>query len=307
MEGVEDGILLINKAEGKTSHDVVQKVRRILGVNKVGHAGTLDPFATGLLVILVGQGTKLSEFLRPLAKTYEAVVRLGIETDTYDRTGKIIRKAGEIRITEDDVQSAVRGFLGEIEQIPPPFSAIKIKGKRAYQLARKGKEVNLAPRKVTIYEIVLDHMELPFVGIKVRCSAGTYVRSLAFDLGRKLGCGAYLDKLRRTQVGQFRVDEAIGSEKLERLGKAYLGTKMMSLVEALGNITSVEITKGLAGKVRNGYCPRNDEIGCGDSRSSISGKLIKLVCDKRLVAIASVKESTRKAGERILQLERVFS
>lgn len=307
MEDVSDGILLVDKAEAQTSHDVVEQVRKILKPCKVGHAGTLDPFATGLLIILVGQGTKLSEFMMALPKTYEAVIQLGVDTDTYDKTGRIVKKASQLKVTEEEIRSTLGGFVGEIDQVPPPYSALRIKGKRAYQLARKGENVKLAPRKVRIYEIGIEQVDLPFVSIRLECSSGTYVRSLAFDLGMKLGCGAHLRELRRTQIGDFRVENAIPTGDLASLGKEELLKRIVSCARALGGTVSVQISSALALKVRKGYCPKVREVGIEGDGGLAPGKLLKLVCDEQLVAIASVQADKKEPKEKRLQLKRVFS
>ena len=307
MEGVNDGILLVDKSEAQTSHDVVEKVRKILKPRKVGHAGTLDPFATGLLIILVGQGTKLSEFMMALPKSYEALIQLGVDTDTYDKTGKIVKQARQLSVTEEEVRSALEGLVGEFDQVPPPYSALKIKGQRAYQLARKGEDVKLAPRKVKIYEISVEQVSLPFVSMSLKCSSGTYVRSIAFDLGAKLGCGAHLRELRRTQIGDFRVEDAIRSSNLMELGRNEILNRIVNPVRALSSMVTIEIPDTLARKVRSGYCPNVRDVGIEGDSTLAPGMLLKLVCDEQLVAIASIKGSKKGPEEKILQLKRVFS
>ncbi len=306
MEALNDGLLLVDKQEGQSSHDVVKKVRAIIRSKKVGHAGTLDPFATGLLLILVGQGTKLSEFLMALPKTYEAVIQLGVETDTYDRTGKVVKETHGSGITEESVYTALNGFLGETYQTPPPFSALKIRGKRAYELARKGQKVELAPRKIRIDVIEPKQVSLPFVRIKLRCSSGTYVRSIAHDLGEKLGCGAHLCELRRTRIGEFRVEEGIVSSGLEKLEEEQLMKMLVPSAGALSNMASVEISRSLAAKVRSGYCPRIEEIGVEDMAVDLKHTFVKLVCGAQLVAIAGITESPGKSVQGMLRLKRVF-
>jgi len=307
MDGLEDGILLVDKAQGQSSHDVVQQVRKATGIRKVGHGGTLDPFATGLLIILIGQGTKISEFITSLPKTYEALIRLGVETDTYDRTGRIVKETQDIGVSPDEIRYALDGFVGEIDQIPPPFSALKINGQRAYSLARQGKQVRLPPRRVKIYDIRIENVDLPYIGLKLRCSSGTYIRSLAFDLGKKLGCGAHLNELRRTEIGPFQVSEAVQAQMMDQLKKAELMGKMLSMVEALVNMATVEITQALAEKVHKGYCPKSSEIDFDGTLAEIPEGHIKLVCEGRLVAILKTEESARGVDASKLQLRRVFS
>ena len=306
MKSADGGILLVDKSEGETSHDVVQKVRRVLGIRKVGHAGTLDPFATGLLVVLVGQSTKLSPFVTAETKVYEAVVHLGVETDTYDKTGKIVRERGLSEIKRGDVEKVLTKFTGEIEQIPPPFSALKIKGKRAYEMARKGEEVKLSPRKVVIYDLTVEEFEPPLLSITLRCSSGTYVRSLASDVGDALGCGAHLNLLRRTQVGAFRVEEAISSSLLKGIGSNDLKARLINPVKALPHMMNVEVNDHLARRIRKGYCPKITELMLQSGSFDEMGSLIKLVCDGQLVAIASVRRSAPEKCTKLVSLKRVF-
>ncbi len=196
------------KPEGWTSFSVVNKVRAASRVKKVGHAGTLDPFATGLLLICFGKATKQVESLMSLKKEYRTVIKLGVETDTHDLTGKVVHEAPVAQISREQLEALLQKFTGEIEQVPPMFSALKHKGKRLYELARQGKTVERAPRKVTIYDLELishkdDLLELRFV-----CSRGTYIRALARDIGRELGCGAHIVRLERTRIGEYTLESA---------------------------------------------------------------------------------------------------
>ncbi|TRZ80107.1 tRNA pseudouridine(55) synthase TruB [bacterium] len=209
------GFLLINKPAGPTSHDIVDKLRTITGIRKIGHAGTLDPFAEGLLVVLIGREAtkKQSDFLKK-DKEYIATLFLGDETDTYDKTGKIVNKHSGQLPTKDQIKKVLKKFKGEILQTPPIYSAKKIKGKKAYELARKGKEVSLKPSKINIKKLELLRYNVPCLVLCVMCSAGTYIRSLAHDIGRELGCGAYLEKLIRIKSGKFDLKDAIDLDKL---------------------------------------------------------------------------------------------
>jgi tRNA pseudouridine55 synthase len=209
------GILLIHKPAGITSHDVINKLRKITGIKKIGHAGTLDPSATGLLIVGVGR-----EFTKKLAafqkkeKEYIATIRLGAISDTFDKEGKV----SEIKIksipTKKEVEKILNTFFGEIDQIPPVFSAKKIKGQKLYELARRGIKIQPKAEKVTIYEIKILKYKFPQLKIKVKCSGGTYIRSLANDIGQKLNCGALLEKLARTKIGEFSIKKAIPLSKL---------------------------------------------------------------------------------------------
>lgn len=207
-------ILLIDKHAGPTSHDIVDQVRRIYKTRKVGHAGTLDPFATGLLIVAVGKATKDIQRFVGLDKTYEATARLGATSDTYDLTGKLTIKNEQLTITEDDARKALMSFLGGYEQKAPAYSAKKVGGQKLYEMARRGEDVeHLRPtKKVDISAIELLDYNWPDLKFRVTCSSGTYIRSLAHDLGEKLGCGAYLTELRRTRIGEYKVEDA---KKLE--------------------------------------------------------------------------------------------
>jgi tRNA pseudouridine55 synthase len=203
-----DGFMvLIDKEENWTSFDVVARLRKILNIKKIGHAGTLDPFATGLLLLLTGNTTKRQDELMSEDKVYEAEIKLGEKTDSYDRTGTVIAVSDK-KVTEDEIRTAVMSFTGEQFQMPPMFSAIKKDGKRLYELARKGIEIEREPRKITINSIDILGIGSDSVRIRVHCSKGTYIRSLAYDIGEKLGTFGHLKELRRTRIGNFCADEA---------------------------------------------------------------------------------------------------
>jgi tRNA pseudouridine55 synthase len=211
----EGGFILINKPAGITSHDVVDKLREITKIKKIGHAGTLDPFATGLLILGIGREfTKKLSVFQKKDKEYIATLRLGAESDTFDIEGKIVEKKVEKIPERKEIEEVLKSFLGEIEQIPPAFSAKKIKGKKLYELARKGIKIKPKPQKVKIYEISILEYKFPYLKIKVKCSSGTYIRSLANDIGKKLGCGAYVEELMRTKIGEFSIENAVELSKL---------------------------------------------------------------------------------------------
>jgi tRNA pseudouridine55 synthase len=209
------GLLNVDKPAGPTSHDVVAIVRRGTGIRRVGHAGTLDPMATGVLLVCVGQATRLSEYLMDSTKRYRARVRLGIETDTYDAEGRAVAER-PVDVGRDEVEAALEGFRGEVEQVPPMYSALKHQGTPLYRLAQAGKEVPREPRWVHIEPLTLTEWELPEFTLEVTCSAGTYVRTLAHDLGRALGTGAHLVGLRRLASGRFRAEDAVSLAALRR-------------------------------------------------------------------------------------------
>jgi len=204
------GYLLINKPEEITSHGVVSRLRKITGIKKIGHAGTLDPFATGLLILAIGRkATKnISKFVK-LDKEYVATLFLGAETDTYDKTGKtVLSSEKEMKSSFKEIDLVVRQFIGPQLQIPPMFSAKKIKGKKLYELARKGVEVERRPAAIEIFALEIVGFKWPYLEIKVHCSSGTYIRSIAYEIGKKLGCGAYLEALKRTKIGDFSLKNA---------------------------------------------------------------------------------------------------
>ncbi len=209
-----NGILLVDKPAGMTSHDVVDEVRRAARMRRVGHTGTLDPRATGLLVLCLGHATRLSEHLTGLDKTYEGAMRLGVVTDSHDLDGNILEENPVGDYTLEDLQAVCSVFTGQIDQIPPMVSAVKVGGQRLYKMARKGEKVERQPRRVTVYEFDVQSCEKPDVRIRVRCSSGTYVRTLCDEAGRKLGCGAALSELRRTRVGSHSVANAVTLDSL---------------------------------------------------------------------------------------------
>ena len=216
-----NGILVIDKSAGWTSQDVAAKLRGVFHERRVGHGGTLDPMATGVLPIFIGRATRAAEFLESAEKEYIAGLRLGTVTDTQDTSGTVL-ETHPVTVTREDVQAALAQFLGPIEQIPPMYSAIKIGGQKLYELARRGKEVERKPRSITIHELELLEGEGAEYTIRVRCSKGTYVRTLCHDLGSVLGCGGCMAALRRTEASNFRIDEAVTLEDVAREGEALL-------------------------------------------------------------------------------------
>ncbi len=211
-----NGILLIDKPEGISSAKAVAKVKRLLNVKKVGHAGTLDPFATGLLICCINQATKVAEKFLHGNKTYQATLRLGIETDTQDLTGNIISQTEVPEISSEQIVEVFKSFEGETEQIPPMFSAVKHQGMPLYKLARRGIVVEKPARKITIFNLEILEISLPEIRFTVKCSSGTYIRTLAADIGKKLGCGAHLIALRRIESSNFHISQAIALQDLEQ-------------------------------------------------------------------------------------------
>ena len=220
MQNKHNGVIIINKPKCFTSHDVVAKLRGILSMKKIGHTGTLDPDAVGVLPVCVGNATKISDLLTSYQKEYEAEVTLGAETDTQDSSGNII-KTSDVTVTEKDIQTAVSSFIGEISQIPPMYSAIKQDGKKLYELARAGIEVERKPRLVIIDKINITNFDLhnKKFSMRVLCSKGTYIRTLCSDIGKKLGCFAHMSELRRTKSGDFSITDAVSLEAVEEMTK----------------------------------------------------------------------------------------
>lgn len=248
-----DGLLVVDKPEGITSLDVVREIKHRFGVKKAGHIGTLDPFATGVLPIVINEGTKLVPFLREGPKEYEVTLRLGEETNTDDWTGKVVMKQPWEGVQPEKVEALIHTFLGKIRQTPPMFSAIKMQGKPLYRLARKGIEVERKEREVEIYNIQMKEIELPLVHFKVSCSKGTYIRTLGRDIGRKIGCGAHLLRLRRIRSGPFTLGQAITWERLKDLSKPdALHSWLISLSAALPSLPEMIGDEQLVKKVRFG-------------------------------------------------------
>lgn len=211
-----NGVINVYKEAGYTSHDVVAKMRGILKQKKIGHTGTLDPEATGVLPVCLGQGTKLCDMLTDKTKTYQAVMLLGRETDTQDTTGETLADH-PVDVTKEQVEEAVMGFVGNYAQIPPMYSALKVNGKKLYELARAGKEVEREARPVVIYSICIDEIALPRVTMTVKCSKGTYIRTLCHDIGRALGCGGCMERLKRTRVDRFLLEDSLTLAQIEAL------------------------------------------------------------------------------------------
>jgi tRNA pseudouridine55 synthase len=303
MQTRQDGIILIDKREGETSSDVVRKVKRALGVRKVGHAGTLDPFATGLLIVLLGEGTKLSRYVMAGEKTYRARLTLGVETDTFDLTGQVVQTRSVSAVTPEFVNQTALEFVGEIEQVPPAFSAVKHKGTRAYKLARKGIEFDLPRRKVTIRSIAISDLELPDLTMEVTCSSGTYIRSLAADLGKRLGPGGHLKALRRLASTPFTVEEAVD---LEGLSAATLTEKIVPLWRAVAHIQGAQIDTRLAKKIRGGYQPDGSDLPGGVQAGDDQAGPLTLLNGNDLVAILDVDDSKSDHTGR-LRISRVFN
>ncbi|MGA7726054.1 MAG: tRNA pseudouridine(55) synthase TruB [Opitutaceae bacterium] len=231
-----DGVLLVDKPGQHTSHDVIARLRGILRTRKIGHAGTLDPMATGLLIVLVGRATRVSQFIISLDKEYEGTIELGKVTDSQDADGEVMETRPVPEMTEADVRAAVQGFLGDQYQMPPMYSAIKIGGVPLYKKARKGEDVAREPRFIRVMSWDVLGFESPRIRFRLRCSKGTYVRTLAHDLGAKLGCGAHLSSLRRTATDRFNVSQALTLEQIEKLSLPEIQRRLIPVSEAVPSV-----------------------------------------------------------------------
>lgn len=248
-----DGVIVVDKPAGWTSHDAVNKLRRLAGTKKVGHLGTLDPAATGVLPLIIGRATRLAQFYASSDKVYDAVVHFGWATDTYDRDGQIVGPQTEVELDPARVEELLGRFRGKIRQMPPPISAKKIGGTPAYKLARRNLPVELKPVEVTVYSIELVSCEGAEARIQVHCSAGTYLRSIAHDLGQAYGCGAYLKSLVRTRAAHFTLEQARSIEELERLAReGRLEEALIPAAQLLPELPSEIVDALTAGQIRQG-------------------------------------------------------
>lgn len=260
-----NGIIVINKPIGKTSHDMVSFVRRLTGIKKVGHTGTLDPDATGVLPICIGKATKAADMLTVSDKAYQTQLVLGKTTDTQDASGKILKES-EVTVTQKKIEDTVSQFIGEISQIPPMFSAIKKDGKKLYELARQGISIEREPRKVTIYGIAIKEInfENKTVNLDISCSKGTYIRTLCEDIGEKLGCGAYMNSLVRTKSAGFTLADSYKVEELEKMKEdGTLKNALLPLDSIFGDYEKIKLNTVLAKKVKNGVRIKANNIKNG--------------------------------------------
>jgi tRNA pseudouridine55 synthase len=248
-----DGVIVVDKPEGWTSHDVVSKIRRIAATKRVGHLGTLDPIATGVLPLVVGRATRLAQFYTRSDKIYDGIVRFGWSTDTYDASGEPTSAQTQPRIDAADLERELEKFRGEFLQTPPPVSAKKVAGRRAYEWARRSMPVDLAPVPVSVYELTLVGLEGVEAHIRAHCSGGTYLRSIAHELGQALGSGAHLKTLRRLASGEFEIDQARTIPQLESLAASErLFDALVPAAEMLPAFPSVYVDEVLAGQIRHG-------------------------------------------------------
>ncbi len=272
------GVLVVDKPTGMTSHDVVQAIRRGTNIRRAGHTGTLDPRASGVLVVLLGPAVRLSEYVSASDKRYQAVIMLGTTTDTFDADGKTTSSA-PVNVSEEEFNTELQKFVGRIEQVPPPYSAIKVNGRKAYDMARNGEEVELAPRIIDVYSLELLEWAPPEVVIDVNCSSGTYVRSLAHDLGERLGCGATLTGLRRTKNGRFTLRDAV---PLRKLNEAFIDGSwyqyLIPAAEALSDWPAIELDQAQMDAIRHGHrITAAEDAGSKACGVSQQGELVALL------------------------------
>jgi tRNA pseudouridine55 synthase len=291
------GFLVVDKPRGWTSHDVVDAARRLLGTRRVGHLGTLDPLATGVLPLAVREATKLAPFLASGEKVYTGEIELGAETDTLDADGRVVRRTTGELPSEQRLREALAGFVGEVLQVPPMYSAVKREGVPLHRLARAGREVARAPKKVRIHSLVLLEWTPPRARIEVRCSAGTYVRSLAADLGRALGCGGFLASLRRTRSGPFGAEQALPIEQLEAEAReGRLAARLIPPVNVLG-LPVVRLEPPEERRVRHG-----GEVTLAGVALPVEGRVAAVGEQGELVAILEIRPGRRLQPLRVLQL-----
>lgn len=282
------GIINLYKPAGKTSHDMVYFIRRTLGTKRVGHTGTLDPCAEGVLPVLVGRATSLSDFLMAGDKVYTATVKLGITTDTYDTTGTVLEEK-EVCVSLRDIENAIAGFKGDIEQEPPMYSAIKIGGKKLYHLAREGKEIERPKRKITIFDIdIFDYnKENNEFKMKVHCSKGTYIRSLCHDLGNALGCGAAMSALVRNKTGIFEDKDAMTCEMIEEAVKKGDMSFLTAPDKVLTEFPQVTVDDETSKKIQNGIMLRTNQLGINHG----IGEKIRIYDSERFLCLAKIVDS----------------
>lgn len=259
-----DGIINIYKEQGFTSHDVVAKMRGILKMKKIGHTGTLDPDATGVLPVCLGKGTKLCDMLTDKDKVYRAVMLLGKTTDTQDITGTVLQEQN-VSVTPKQVQQICQEFVGVISQIPPMYSALKVNGRKLYELAREGKTVERKPRQVEILSLTVEEMALPRVTFTVECSKGTYIRTLCQDIGERLGCGACMEKLQRIRVGNFVLEDALTLKEVEdRVANHTIEQFVIKLDEVFSQYPALDMPLKLDKLVHNGNAIPEEELSFAD-------------------------------------------
>ncbi len=300
-------VIVLDKSRWITSRKALEEVKLALGVKRGGHTGTLDPFATGVLPVFTDEATRVIPFLNDEVKEYEATLRLGIDTDTMDLTGQIIREKKVNGVSEDRVKETLSRFRGEIFQIPPMFSALKRDGVRLYKLARRGREVERKPRRVVIDETRLLDLKPPYLRFFVRCSCGTYIRALGADIGKELGCGGHLTELRRLRSGRFRIEDAVGIEDIKEGNY-----KTFSMLDAISYLKRIEVEEVLAKRIRSGGQIKKSDLDWRVSPDFELGERIRLNFRDELVAVTEVLVESSdlvnvESSRVVLKLIRVFN
>lgn len=292
---MKNGIIAINKPEGISSARVVARIKKALGVKKAGHTGTLDPFATGLMLCTINKATRISQFFLEGNKKYLARVCLGRETDTYDRTGKTVFTASDgvmDGLEKKDIEQAIKSFTGIQDQVPPVFSALKHKGQPLYKLARQGKKIIKPPRQIEIFSLKIKQIKLPCFDLEVFCSSGTYIRSLAFDIGRKLGCGAYLSELCRIESSAFKLEDTIKLFELEEIDKVDALERIIPMSKCLKFMPKIEVSSSITKKIRFGQKLLVKEM---EELLTEPGHPIRIVDDNsELLAIVQLNENRQE-------------
>lgn len=294
-----NGIVVIDKPAGLTSHDVVSEVKRILGAKKAGHTGTLDPIATGVLPVCINEATKLTQFLSAEKKTYLATMLLGVQTDTQDTEGEVTQKSDKV-VSEEDIREALKRMVGQIKQVPPAYSALKHKGKPLYKYARAGEFPEISGRDVEIFCLNVRDISFPYVTFDISCSKGTYIRTVCSDVGNALGCGATLSGLRRLQSGFFTEDMALSLEDVPVAEKKKeLLAKMLPMAQCLRIFATIEVSESLADKLRTGFQPDVEMMRQNVLPFLAAGDMIKFVSPAgHLVAVAEMQMPTSEMADR---------
>jgi tRNA pseudouridine55 synthase len=311
QDGILNGVLIIDKPKGWTSHTVVDRIRKLLKVKKAGHGGTLDPLATGVLPVYIGEGTKLVSFNLDGLKEYWVTMKLGQETDTLDAEGQVVSEKKDFFCSREQMEEVLNQFRGEIVQIPPLFSAIKLRGKPLYRRARAGEKPPLRERRAVIHSLQLEWMSLPVVRLAIQCGRGTYIRSLCAEIGRVLGCGAHVVELRRLRSGPFTIHQALAWDQLPALADRHeIQARLIPLHEGVKTSGKIEVGKEAAEKIRQGRILCLRDLPQGGRKKVQKGERISLMHGTSdLLAIAEVQADEESIGAEnlpILRPLRVF-
>lgn len=293
---MKTGLLIVNKPKDMTSHDVVSILRKKLNIKKIGHTGTLDPMATGVLPICIGKATRISEYIMQQGKAYIATLKFGVETDTYDITGKITNISDNKYFKLDDIKSALKKFIGEINQIPPLYSAIKVNGKKLYEYARNDEIIEVKSRKIKIYDIKILENIRDELKIYVKCSKGTYIRSLIHDLGKELNTFACMTDLQRVKVGNFSIEESFTINQLKKLSIEDIENNLVSISDSLYNLEEIIVDENISERLSNG---QKINILKFEIKNIKQNEDIKVKTKDNFIGIGKVKDN-------ILKMEKVF-